>query len=97
MKLSGDKMHSLSRKECQFLAYCSVFCFSHILCCLLNAIYVFDSLHKQIMDIGGNKLKMVESRLNVISTQIDQTTGLMNKASVAVKSAKRSVDLFIHF
>jgi hypothetical protein len=49
------------------------------------------------MDIGGNKLKMVESRLNVINTQIDQTTGLMNKTSVAVKSAKRLVDLLIWF
>jgi len=45
------------------------------------------------MDIGGNKLKMVESRLNLINTQIDQATGLMNKASVAVKTAKRSVKL----
>jgi len=46
-------------------------------------------LHQQIMDIGGNKLKAVQSRLDMISGQIDQTTGLKNKANVAVKSAKR--------
>ena len=55
------------------------------------------SLHKQIMDIGGKKLQMVESRLNVINTEIDQTTGIINKASVAVKTAKRSVELLCLF
>jgi len=41
------------------------------------------------MDIGGNKLKAVEIRLEMINKQIDQTTGLKNKANVAVKTAKR--------
>ena len=60
---------------------------------MTHLLLFFQSLHQQIMEIGGNKLKMVESRLNVISTQIDQATGLMNKASVAVKTAKRSAQL----
>jgi len=41
------------------------------------------------MDIGGNKLKAVQSRLDMINGRIDQTTGLKNKANVAVKTAKR--------
>jgi len=41
------------------------------------------------MDIGGNKLKAVQSRLDMINGQIDQTTGRKNKANVAVKTAKR--------
>ena len=51
------------------------------LCCV--------SLHQQIMDIGGNKLKAVRSRLDMINSQIDQATGLKNKANVAAKTAKR--------
>ena len=46
-------------------------------------------LHQQIMDIGGNKLKAVQSSLDMINGRIDQTTGLINKANVAVKTAKR--------
>jgi len=41
------------------------------------------------MDIGGNKLKAVQSSLDMINGRIDQTTGLINKANVAVKTAKR--------
>ena len=41
------------------------------------------------MDIGGNKLKAVQSRLDMINGRIDQTTALKNKANVAVKTAKR--------
>jgi len=47
------------------------------------------SLHQQIMDIGGNKLKAVQTSLDMIKSRIDQTTGLINKANVAVKTAKR--------
>ena len=43
------------------------------------------------MEIGGNKLKAVQSRLDMINGTIDQATGRKNKASVAVKTAKRSV------
>jgi len=41
------------------------------------------------MDIGGNKIKAVQSRLDMINGQIDQTTGYINKAKVAIKTAKR--------
>jgi len=43
------------------------------------------------MDIGGNKIKAVQSRLDMINGQIDQTTGHINKANVAIKTAKRYV------
>ena len=41
------------------------------------------------MDIGGNKLKAVQSRLDMINGQVDQTTSHKNKANVAIKTAKR--------
>jgi len=46
-------------------------------------------LHKQIMDIGGTKLKAAESRVNLVNTQIDQITGHITKAGVNIKTAKR--------
>jgi len=49
------------------------------------------------MDIGGNKIKAVQSRLDMINGQIDQTTGHINKANVAIKTAKRYVVIYIHF
>ena len=47
------------------------------------------ALHKQIMDIGGTKLKTAESKLIMINNQIDTTTGRITKANVAVKTAQR--------
>ena len=41
------------------------------------------------MDIGGTKLKAVESRLALINSQVDQLTGLLTKANVAIKTAER--------
>ena len=41
------------------------------------------------MDIGGIKLKAAESRMNLVQTQIDQVTGHITKANVAVKTAER--------
>ena len=49
----------------------------------------FYRLHRQIMDIGGTKLKAAESRINLVQTQIDQITGHITRANVAVKTAKR--------
>ena len=43
------------------------------------------------MAIGGNKLKGVEARIDLIQNQIDQVMGLITKANVAVKTAKRLV------
>ncbi len=48
-------------------------------------------IHKQIMDIGGNKLKAAESKLIMINTHIDQITGRKTKASVAKKTAQKFV------
>ena len=48
------------------------------------------------MDIGGNKIKAVQSRLDMINGQIDQTTGHINKANVAIKTAKRYVVIYIY-
>ena len=41
------------------------------------------------MDIGGSKLKSAESKVNHVSTQIDQIVGLQTKANVNIKTAKR--------
>ena len=46
-------------------------------------------LHKQIMEIGGTKLKAAESRVNLVSSQIDQIMGHITKANVAKKNASR--------
>jgi len=48
------------------------------------------------MDIGGNKVKAVQLRLDMINTQIDQTTGHINKANVAIKTAKRYKSVFYY-
>ena len=61
--------------------------------CCLNLI---SRIHKQIMDIGGTKLKAVESRLALINSQVDQLTGLLTKANVAIKTAER-LAFRIHF
>ena len=46
-------------------------------------------IHKQIMDIGGNKLKAAESKLIMVNNQIDVVMAKITKANVAVKTAKR--------
>ncbi|XP_064620536.1 structural maintenance of chromosomes protein 4-like [Lineus longissimus] len=48
-------------------------------------------LHHQIMDIGGAKLKAVQSRLDSINHQVDTVTGQITKANVAVKTAARNL------
>ncbi|KAL3847105.1 hypothetical protein ACJMK2_018035 [Sinanodonta woodiana] len=48
-------------------------------------------LHKQIMDIGGSKIHAVQSRVDAISNQIDQTTGNITKSSVGAKTAERNL------
>ncbi|XP_071085692.1 structural maintenance of chromosomes protein 4-like [Haliotis cracherodii] len=50
-----------------------------------------QSLHQQIMDIGGSKLKAVQSRVDAVSQQIDQVTGQMTKANVGVKTSERNL------
>ena len=49
----------------------------------------FFRLHKQIMDIGGNKLKAVQCRVDAISNNIDQVTGQITKTKVGVKTSER--------
>ena len=51
-----------------------------------------SSLHKEIMNIGGSKLKAVESRLSMVQAQIDQINGHVTKAKVSAKTATRSVE-----
>ena len=53
-------------------------------------------LHKQIMDIGGSKLKAAESKLIIINNQIDIITGKITKANVGVKTAKRYYFCSLH-
>ena len=47
------------------------------------------ALHKQIMEIGGSKLKTAESKLIMVNNQMDTITGRITKATVGVKTAKR--------
>ena len=44
------------------------------------------------MDIGGSKLKAAEARVNLVQTEIDRLQGDVTKATVAVKTAERSVN-----
>ena len=44
------------------------------------------------MDIGGSKLKAAEARVNLVQTEIDRLQGVVTKATVAVKTAERSVN-----
>ena len=50
---------------------------------------LIDRLHRQIMDIGGTKLKAAESKVNLVTSQIDQIMGHITKANVAIKNSKR--------
>lgn len=50
-----------------------------------------DQLQKQIMDIGGNKLKAVQCRVDAISNNIDQVTGQITKTKVGVKTSERNL------
>lgn len=43
------------------------------------------------MDIGGAKLQAAQSRVDVITRQIDEVTGQITKANVGVKTAERCV------
>lgn len=52
---------------------------------------VVDQLHKQIMDIGGNKLKAVQSRVDAISNNIDQVVGQITKTKVGIKTSQRNL------
>ncbi|XP_067017263.1 structural maintenance of chromosomes protein 4-like isoform X2 [Acropora muricata] len=49
-----------------------------------------QSLHKQIMEIGGAKLKMQQGRVDVLTKAIDDTAGQITKANVAIKSCQRN-------
>ena len=48
-------------------------------------------LQAQILEIGGLKLKSVETRLSLVVNQIDKLMGQVTKANVAIKTAQRSV------
>ena len=50
---------------------------------------VFSRLHKQIMEIGGTKLKSAETKVNQVTLQIDQVVGMQTKANVNIKTANR--------
>ena len=52
------------------------------------------ALHKQIMEIGGSKLKTAESKVIMVNNQIDTITGRITKANVGVKTARRCVFVF---
>lgn len=41
------------------------------------------------MDIGGSKMKAAQHRVDAISKQIDEVTGMITKCQVAIKTAKR--------
>ena len=46
-------------------------------------------LHKQIMDIGGSKLKVAQQRVDTVNGQIDLVTGEITKLNVSIKTAQR--------
>lgn len=48
------------------------------------------------MDIGGNKLKAVQAKVDAISNNIDQVTGQITKTTVGVTTSKRFVSSQIH-
>lgn len=63
-----------------------VFITDTILCYVFYSLF---SLHNQIIDIGGAKLSAVQSRLKVITNDIDKVTGQITKNSVGVKTSER--------
>lgn len=48
-------------------------------------------LHKEIMEIGGSKMKAAQHRVDAISKQIDEVTGMITKCQVAIKTANRNM------
>lgn len=46
-------------------------------------------LHKQIMDIGGTKMKAAQSCVDAVNNKIDTVTGQITKAQVGIKTAER--------
>ena len=46
-------------------------------------------LHKEIMEIGGSKMKAAQHRVDAISKQIDEVTGQVTKCQVAIKTSQR--------
>lgn len=49
-------------------------------------------LHKQIMDIGGTKMKAAQACVDAVNNKIDSVTGQITKAQVGIKTAERSGD-----
>ncbi|XP_027044472.1 structural maintenance of chromosomes protein 4-like [Pocillopora damicornis] len=49
-----------------------------------------QKLHKQIMEIGGSKLKMQQDRVDVLTNAVDEVVGQMTKANVAIKTCHRN-------
>lgn len=47
-------------------------------------------LHKQIMDIGGTKMKAAQACVDAVNNKIDSVTGQITKAQVGIKTAERS-------
>ena len=49
------------------------------------------SLHDQILEIGGAKLSVVQSKIKTYSNDIDKVTGMITKNNVGVKTSERWV------
>lgn len=49
-----------------------------------------QKLHKQIMEIGGSKLKIQQDRVDVLSKAVDEVVGQMTRANVAIKTCRRN-------
>ncbi|KAJ7381328.1 Structural maintenance of chromosomes protein 4 [Desmophyllum pertusum] len=47
-------------------------------------------LHKQIMEIGGAKLKTQQGRVDVLTKAMDEVVGQITKANVAIKTCHRN-------
>ncbi|CAB4004811.1 structural maintenance of chromosomes 4-like [Paramuricea clavata] len=50
-----------------------------------------QSLHKQIMDIGGSKLKAQQAKVDIFNKGIDEITREITKTNVALKSSARNI------
>lgn len=50
-----------------------------------------QKLHKQIMDIGGTKMKAAQSCVDAVNNKIDTVTGQITKAQVGIKTAGRNL------
>lgn len=65
------------------LDYCTIHEHDMYICNLLCR------LHKQIMDIGGTKMKAAQSCVDAVNNKIDTVTGQITKAQVGIKTAER--------